>query len=279
MTAAADRKLAKDQNEEYHDPFDDWGVRDILLSLVPMIVVFAFKDVALKAALSFAIAWSGWILLMRVCLFHGWRKLIWPVIDIFSVIMFAILRGIVSHDGTEEGTDGGNWYLDVWRWITLIIPLVYAVVAIISLAVRRPFTGHYARYPKFDRGGRELFKGDSAFRRTCDLTTLGWITAWSVMLLLTLVPTLKGPGINWYGWNRWNIVFNYCLPFIFTFSALVFTQLSGAAYSKMVARNTRNAVTGEDGRGAAFPAGAAGTPGVAGAHGVGATPGAYNSAV
>lgn len=254
-TAAAERKLAKDQNEEYHDPFDDWGVRDILLSLVPYIIVFAFKDVALKAAFAVAIAWAGWVLLMRLTLFHGWRKLIWPVIDIFSLITFAVLRGVSE-----------NHFEQIWRWVTVIVPAVFAVVGIISLIFRRPFTAHYARYPKFDRGGRELFHGDASFRRTADLATLGWISAWTASCLLSLIPVLLN---SWYWWGALNIVFNYVLPFVFIFSALVFMQLMGSWYRATVYKHTRDAVTTPAGRGAGYPAGVTEPAMVGPGHGVG----------
>ncbi|KAF5837180.1 hypothetical protein DUNSADRAFT_4740 [Dunaliella salina] len=50
--------LQKDVNEEYHDPYDDWSIRDILLSLLPFVVTYAFRDVSLRGALAFALVWS-----------------------------------------------------------------------------------------------------------------------------------------------------------------------------------------------------------------------------
>ncbi len=50
--------------------------RDILLSLIPFIVVFMFRDAALTAGLAFAIAWAGGLLILRIVFFDGWRKLV-----------------------------------------------------------------------------------------------------------------------------------------------------------------------------------------------------------
>lgn len=32
MSSHAERKLAKEVNEEYHDPYDDWGARSVRLA-------------------------------------------------------------------------------------------------------------------------------------------------------------------------------------------------------------------------------------------------------
>lgn len=47
--------------------------------------------------------------------------------------------------------------------------------------------GHYARFPKFDRGGSLLWRHTPNWRRTCDLATLGWLIAFVATACLTLV--------------------------------------------------------------------------------------------
>lgn len=48
--------------------------RDILLSLVPFVVSYAFKLISLRAALAFGIAWSAFLLLMRTSAYDSRRK-------------------------------------------------------------------------------------------------------------------------------------------------------------------------------------------------------------
>lgn len=235
------RKLAKNVNEEYHDPLDDWSSRDTLLSLVPFIVSFAFKDTALKAALSFGIAWAGFLLIMRTIAYDSRRKEIWPMLDLTTLISFAILRGLMRH-----------YTYWIWKWWPLMLPLIFAVVAILTVLYRHPFVGHYARYPKFDRGGKGLWHGDMSFHRTCDMATLGWICAWSVTLLLALIPILTG---HWSGWNVLNIIFCYVVPFVCIAIALILQQMLGARYRNQVSRASATTVVVPDQRGAAYPSG------------------------
>lgn len=241
-TAAEERKLAKEVNEEYHDPFDDWSSRDLLLALVPLIVTIAFKDTDLHVGLNFAIAFSGLLLILRTVTYDSRRKEIWPIIDLTSLITFAILRGLCRHY---------TYWIQKW-WITMVFA-IFASVAILTLLRRRPFTAHYARFPKFDRGGRGLWHGDAAFRRTADLTTLGFIGAWIVGLFLALIPNLTG---NWVGWNALNVIFNYVLPFVFMLAALIFHQMMGAWYRSSASRHTTTTTTTTETAG--YPAGAQG---------------------
>jgi len=241
--------LEKDVHKEYHDPYDDWSARDILLSLVPFVITYAFKDSALRTAVTFALAFSVYLLLIRTVWFDSKRKHVWPVLDITNVITFAVLRGLI-----------GRYPFEIVKWWNVILPAIFALVGIISLLRRRPFTAHYARYPKFDRGGHGLWQGDSSYHRTSDLNTLGWITAWVVMLFLSLIPILTD---NWIDFHVLNIIFNYVVPFVLLAFALVFHQSMGTWYRNSVARSTTTTTAGY-GRGAGYPSGATAAP-VAGA--------------
>jgi len=219
-----ERKLAKAMNEEYHDPLDDWSNRDILISLVPYIVAFAFKDTSLVTAYNFGIAWSGAMLILRTVAWDSRRKTIWPMLDIMTLTTFAVLRGLMRH-----------FLFEIRKWHPLLLPLIFVTFAILSLLIRRPFVGHYARYPKFDRGGKGVWHNDAAYRRTADLATLGWIAAWSITLLLALVPILTG---GWDNWGATNIIFCYVVPFVCIAFALIFQQLMGAWYRSKASKAT-----------------------------------------
>jgi len=254
QTAAQERKLAKEVNEEYHDPLDDWGARDILLSMVPLIVSIAFKDTALPAALAFGIAWYGALLLFRTISWDSKRKHIWPMVDIWGLITFAILRGVWSHHDYNLADYG------IHKWWVTLISSIFFTWALLTLLFRRPFTAHYARYPKFDRGGRGVWQGDASYRRTNDMATLAWMGAFTVMCLLALIPNLTG---NWNHWNALNIIFNYIIPFLCIAGALIIQQLLGAWYrttaSNALAVGTAGAQP--EARGVQHPAGAEGQPG------------------
>lgn len=243
---SAERKLASSVHEEYHDPFDDWSSRDIFLSLAPFVVSYAFKLVSLRAALAWGIAWSGFLLLMRTSAYDSRRKEIWPIVDITTLISFAVLRGLMRR-------------FDYWilKWWTIILPLTFAFVGILTLLWRRPFTAHYARFPKFDRGGHGLWHSDASFRRTADLSTLGWISAWSAMLLLSLIPVLTG---NWGTYNVLEIIFDLVIPFLLLAMALVLQQVLGAWYRSTSARTATVSESGYE-RGAGQPAGPAAATG------------------
>ncbi|KAL6757815.1 hypothetical protein V8C86DRAFT_2613751 [Haematococcus lacustris] len=223
-TTQNERKLAAEVHEEYHDPLDDWSSRDVLLSLVPFIVTYAFKDTALSTAINFSIAWTAFLLIMRTVAYDSRRKHIWPVLDIIGILAFPILRGMIRISGYE-----------IHKWWPVILPGIFAAAAIVSLAIRRPFTAHYARFPKFDRGGKGVWMGDASFRRTNDMATLGYIFAWSVMLFLSLIPILTG---HWYTWHVLNIIFNYITPALLLLSALVAQQLLGTWYRSTTANQS-----------------------------------------
>ncbi|KAL6756484.1 hypothetical protein V8C86DRAFT_3136488 [Haematococcus lacustris] len=252
VSSQQERKLAAEVNEEYHDPLDDWSSRDILLSLVPSIVTFAFKDMALSTAINFSIAWAAFLLIMRTVAYDSRRKHIWPILDIVGVLAFPILRGMIHMSGYH-----------IHKWWPVILPGIFAASAIISLAIRRPFTAHYARYPKFDRGGKGVWIGDATYRRTNDMATLAYIFAWSVMLFFSLIPILTG---HWYTWHALNIIFNYITPAILLMSALIAQQVLGTWYRSTTAKVP--ATTTGDYRGAGQPAGVVTNAGAYGSNAV-----------
>ncbi|GLI59291.1 hypothetical protein VaNZ11_001144, partial [Volvox africanus] len=175
------RRIAEGVNEEYHDPYDDWSSRDTLLALVPLIIAFALKDAAFRVGLIIAVAGASFLLVMRTVAWDSRYKKVWPMLELISVPLFAILLGLSYV----------NFY-QINKWFPTIAGITFALTALLSLLWRRPFTAHYARYPKFDRGGSLLWRHTPNWRRTSDLATLGWFIAFSVITLLTLAPELTG---------------------------------------------------------------------------------------
>jgi hypothetical protein len=259
--AATEQKLAREVNEEYHDPMDDWGNRDIFLSLVPLAVSLAFKDSALDTALNFGIAFSGFLLLLRLTMYDSREKLVWPILDATTLVSFAVLRGLMRlydyQDAAPRTLQVRNLVVSLYarvqitKWWPLIILLIFTVVGIISLAWRRPFTAHYCRYPKFDRWGRGVWNGDAAWRRTNDIATLVWVCVWSIALLLTLAPIMTG---HWMGYSALNVIFNYIVPLVLMAVALIVQQQLGASYRTTASRAASTAPAAQ------YPAGAEAMP-------------------
>jgi len=239
--ASEPAKVSHAINEEYHFVHDDWSMRDILLSLVPFIVTFAFKDSALKTALAFAIAFQGFLLIMRSSAWDSKRKRVWPDIEITGIIAFAVLRGLMR-----------PFPYHIHKWWNVILPLVFISMALLSLIIRRAFTGHYARYPKFDKGGHGLWERDTAFRRSTDIIAIFWVVAWSISLLLSLIPILTG---HWLGYHVLNIIFNYVVPFLLMTIALVAQQAIGRHYFKTATRASETTIPATGTYAANYPAG------------------------
>lgn len=280
----------------------DWSVRDILVSLVPFVVVFALRDVGLRGALAFALVWAWFVLLYRVIATDSRRKKarvrlarsqpvhspasvrttslwacvrahcqplimplwllvmphhaqVWPLLDIIGALAFPILlgltyigpgaygavrcccscshvpaltrafgrmrqqqqqqqpsiihtcaachapRGCSSSSGCRSSCPPSSaspcWWVHwacgaqapvllcntqaqwqaAWRIARVRAchraqPLEWPLSGVralscpqLSIVWRRPFTAHYARYPKFDRGGAGVWEGDASYRR------------------------------------------------------------------------------------------------------------------
>lgn len=72
----------------------------------------------------------------------------------------------------------------------------------VSMVWRRPWTAHYARYPKFDRGGALLLSSrkrqkDRArlFRKVSNLQLASFASAFAVMTLFSLVRQSVHPHV------------------------------------------------------------------------------------
>ncbi|PNH11899.1 hypothetical protein TSOC_001195 [Tetrabaena socialis] len=217
------KRIAEGVNEEYHDPYDDWSSRDTLLAFIPLIMAFALQDGAFRVGLVIALSAAGFLLVMRTVAWDSRYKKVWPIVELISVPLFAILLGLSYV----------NFY-QVNKWFPTIALLTFWLTFVISLAWRRPFTAHYARYPKFDRGGSLLWRHTPNWRRTSDIATAGWIVAITVVVCLTLIPELTG---NHRGRNALNIIFNYIVPAIGGLAALLFQQMLGNRYRSSTVRN------------------------------------------
>jgi len=219
-----EKKLQRQVNEEYHDPYDDWSSRDILLSLVPFIVTYAFKDIALRHSLAFAITWTGFLLIMRTIAYDSRRKTVWPLIELIGILAFPILLGMTYVN-----------YYQMIKWWNVIIPAILGFSILLSLVWRRPFTAHYARYPKFDRGGSGVWHGDALFRRASDMNSLNWFFVFFAMTFLALIAVLTG---NWGGWHSLNIIFQYIVPGLLLWYGLIAHQLLGTWYRGKTTHDT-----------------------------------------
>ncbi|GLC37273.1 hypothetical protein PLESTM_000563200 [Pleodorina starrii] len=256
------KRIAEGVNEEYHDPYDDWSSRDTLLALVPVIMAFALQDAAFRVGLIIAVAGASFLLVMRTVAWDSRYKKVWPMLELISVPLFAILLGL-SFVNLKQ----------VNKWFPTITGITLAFTALVgrradpwvtggqtigsvdrdglwscaasfggaaksrdqlSLMWRRPFTAHYARYPKFDRGGSLLWRHTPTWRRTSDVATLGWFTAFTVWMLLTLAPQLTG---HHAGSHALNVIFNYITPAVFSLAALIYQQMLGNHYRKSTVRN------------------------------------------
>lgn len=235
------KRISEGVNEEYHDPYDDWSCRDLVLAIMPFVITYALQDAAFRTGLVIALALTGFLLIMRMLFWDSRRKKIWPVLELIQLPLYGILLGLSYVN-----------YYQVNKWYNIIAPLTLVIAFIISLAIRRPFTAHYARYPKFDRGGTTLFQANNQWRKTSDIATTCWIIAFSVMLLLSLAPILTG---HHYHRHALNIIFNYVVPFVLILAALLATLQLGHSYRKKTVRDLdryfgRTAITQE-----AYPAG------------------------
>ncbi|KXZ51515.1 hypothetical protein GPECTOR_12g478 [Gonium pectorale] len=217
------KRIADGVNEEYHDPYDDWSSRDTLLALVPAIMVFALQDAAFRVGLIIAVAGSFFLLVMRTVAWDSRYKKVWPMIELISVPLFAILLGLSYV----------NLY-QINKWFPTITGITFALTALLSIAWRRPFTAHYARFPKFDRGGSLLWRHTPAWRRSSDLATLGWFIAFTCLTCLTLIPQLTG---HHSGSHVLNILFNYIFPAGFVLFGLIHQQILGNNYRNTTVRN------------------------------------------
>ncbi|EFJ51626.1 hypothetical protein VOLCADRAFT_103262, partial [Volvox carteri f. nagariensis] len=153
---------------------------------------------------------------------------IWPILELISVPMFAILLGLSYV----------NLY-QINKWFPTIVGITLAFTALVGRwvgepAVAPPLHRHYARYPKFDRGGSLLWRHTPSWRRTSDLAALGWFSAFTVITLLTLAPELTG---HHRGSNALNVIFNYISPAVFVLAALIYQQTLGDHYRRSTVRN------------------------------------------
>ncbi|PNW70622.1 hypothetical protein CHLRE_17g727500v5 [Chlamydomonas reinhardtii] len=217
------KRIAEGVNEEYHDPLDDWSSRDTLLGLIPLIMAFALQDGNFKVGLIIALAAAGFLLVMRTMAWDSRYKKVWPMLELISIPLFAILLGLSYVNNYQ-----------VNKWFPTIAAITFALMTFLSIAWRRPWVGHYARFPKFDRGGSLLWRHTPNWRRTCDLATLGWLIAFVATACLTLVPQITG---GHRGRNSKNIIFNYLFPAGFALAGLIHQQMLGNHYRKSTVRN------------------------------------------
>lgn len=253
------KRMQAELNEEYHDPHDDWSSRDIVLALTPLIITYALQDAAFRPGLLLALCFSAFLLLMRTITWDSRRKKVWPVLDLTSVFLFAILYGLSFVN-----------YWQVSKWYPVIAPATFAFVTLLTLIWRRPWTAHYARYPKFDRGGGLLWRRDGTWRRNNDLSTIAWFTAFSAATLLALAATMTGYHT---GAQALNVLFAYIAPLLFYWAALLATQILGSLYRSKTIRDldryygrhyqqpgyASGVTAGTGAAGETYPAGAAST--------------------
>lgn len=210
-------------------PHDQWSARDLLLSFMPLIIALAFKDASLRGGILVALIISVYLFFKRTAMWGSWRKHTWPTIDLTNVVLFAVLLGVC-------------WKYRYWiqRWLPTIIGSVYAVVALLTLLWRRPFTGHYARYDHHDEGGHNLFDSDTRWRLTNDISTASWFAIFAIICLLSLPPNITG---HWRGFHALNIIFNYIVPFVLIAGGLLLTELLGIRFHSNHAHGTHGSHT------------------------------------
>lgn len=217
------KKIAEGVNEEYHDPYDDWSSRDTLLALIPTIMAFALQDGAFRVGLIIAVVASAFLLVMRTVAWDSRYKKVWPMLELISLPLYAILLGLSFV----------NFY-QINKWFPTIAGITLAFMTLLSLLWRRPWTAHYARYPKFDRGGSLLWRHTPDWRQTSDLATGGWFGVFVAATCLTLIPQLTG---HHRGSHALNIIFNYIFPALAALAALIHQQMLGNRYRNRTVRN------------------------------------------
>ncbi|KAG2490474.1 hypothetical protein HYH03_011103 [Edaphochlamys debaryana] len=217
------KRITEGVNEEYHDPYDDWSSRDTLLALMPAIIVFCLQDSAFRVGLIMATALSFFLLVMRTVAWDSRYKKVWPMLELMQLPLFAILLGLSYVN-----------YYQVNKWFPTITAITLFAMSVLTLLWRRAWTAHYARYPKFDRGGSLLWRHTPTWRRTSDMATAFWAVCFAVIAALSLLPQLLA---GHFGANALNIIFNYIVPAVLVLAGLIHQQMLGGHYRNKTVRN------------------------------------------
>lgn len=84
------------------------------------------QDYAVKVGLLLALSFTAFLLIMRLFFWDSRKKLAWPVLDMTSLCLYAILFGLAF---PFAGV--------ISQWLMVIVPATYAISILISILWRR----------------------------------------------------------------------------------------------------------------------------------------------